>query len=136
LHYLFDDIVLTDDFNKQTLRIHYFDIETEISDQFEKPADARNRINAMTIYDSKTEKFYTWMLEHAEIDFKEEPLCNYPKDKFVFFEFHNDENAMLEHFLDWQEDNYADVNFGWNTRAYDLPYLVRRIENTLGKAAA
>lgn len=136
LHFLFDDVCLKDGFNSQKLRIHFFDIETEISDQFEKPADARNRINAMTIYDTKTEKFYTWMLEHAEIDFKEEPLCNYPKDMFVFFEFHNDETELLRHFVDWQEQNYADVNFGWNTRAYDLPYLTRRIENVLGKAEA
>jgi hypothetical protein len=32
LHYLFDDVFLDDSFNKQPLRIHYFDIETEISD--------------------------------------------------------------------------------------------------------
>lgn len=136
LHFLFDEDVLTDSFNKQPLRIHYFDIETEISDQFERPADARNRINMMTIYDTLTEKFYTWSLEHAEINFTEEPLCHYPKDQFVFFEFHDDENALLEHFLDWYEDNYPDVNFGWNTRAYDWPYVVRRIENVLGKGAA
>ena len=136
LHFLFDNDVLTDDFNKQTLRIQYFDIETEISDQFERPADARNRINMMTIYDSLTEKFYTWSLQHAEIDFKEEPLRNYPKDKFVFFEFNDNETKLLEHFLDWYECNYPDVNFGWNTRAYDWPYVVRRIENVLGKAEA
>ncbi len=43
---------------------------------------------------------------------------------------------MLQHFLDWMEDNYADVNVTWNGRAYDLPYLVRRIENVLGKSEA
>lgn len=136
LHFLFDNDVLNSNFNKQPLKIHYFDIETEISDQFEKPIDARNRINMMTIYDSTTEKFYTWSLEHAEIDFKEDPLCNYPKDKFIFFEFHNDEAALLEHFLDWYENNYPDLNFGWNSRQYDWPYLTRRIENVLGKGAA
>lgn len=136
LHFLFDRDNLDENFNKQQIRIHYFDIETEISDQFEKPVDARNRINMMTIYDTKHEKFFTWSLEHADIQFNEEPLKDYPKDKFVFFEFHNDENAMLEHFLDWYEDNYPDVNFGWNTKAYDWPYVVRRIENTLGKGAA
>ena len=136
LQFLFAENALDDNFNTYPLRIQYFDIETEISDQFEKPADARNRINMMTIYDSQTEKFYTWSLEHAEIDFKEEPLKDYPKDKFVFFEFHNNEQRMLEHFLDWYEDNYPDVNYGWNTKAYDIPYLVRRIENVLGNTEA
>lgn len=133
LHQLFDENVLESDFNKQPLRIHYFDIETEISDQFMKPSVADNRINMMTIYDSETEKFYTWSLDHADIDFKEAPLKDYPKDKFVFFEFHNDEVKMLEHFLDWYEDNYPDVNFGWNSKAYDWPYVVTRIGKVLGE---
>lgn len=132
-HFMWDFDVLDTSFNKQTLRVHSLDIETEISEQFEKPADARNRINMITIHDSLTDKFYTWSLEHAEIDFKEEPLCNMPKDRFVFFEFYNNEERMLEHFLSWYEDNYPDVNYGWNTKAYDIPYLVRRIENVLGK---
>ena len=127
---------MSDNFNTFPLRIHYFDIETEISDQFEPPTTANNRINMMTIYDSQTEKFYTWSLQHANINFVEDPLKDYPKDKFVFFEFHDNEKRMLEHFLDWYEDNYPDVNYGWNTKAYDIPYLVRRIENVLSKEDA
>lgn len=132
----FYDVCLDQDFNKQTMRIHFIDIETEISDEFEKPTTARNRINMVTVYDTQTEKYYTWSLSHAEIDFKEEPLCNYPKEKFVFFEFDDNEPKMLEHFLDWVEDNYADTVVGWNIKAYDIPYIVRRIENVLGKNAA
>lgn len=132
----FYDVCLDQDFNKQTMRIHFIDIETEISDEFEKPTTARNRINMVTVYDTQTEKYYTWSLSHAEIDFKEEPLCNYPKDKFVLFEFNDNEPKMLEHFLDWIEANYADAVVGWNIKAYDIPYIVRRIENVLGKNAA
>lgn len=136
LQAMFYDVSLNDDFNKQPLRVQFIDIETEISDVFEKPADARNRINMITIYDSKYEKYFTWSLDHAEIDFKEEPLCNYPKDKFEFFEFNNKEADLLEHFLSWIEANYPDVSYGWNTKGYDWPYIVRRIENVLGKSAA
>lgn len=137
LHYMFDSDVLKSDFNKQPLRMHYFDIETEISDKFEKPTDARNRINMMTIYDSLTKKFYTWSLQKCSLDFTEDPIKDYPKDKFVVFDFfNNDEFKMLEHFLNWMEDNYADINITWNGKAYDIPYLVRRIENTLGKNEA
>ena len=132
----FYDVCLDQDFNKQTMRIHFIDIETEISDEFEKPTTARNRINMVTVYDTQTEKYYTWSLSHAKIDFKEEPLCNYPKEKFVFFEFNDNEPKMLEHFLDWIEANYADTVVGWNIKAYDIPYIVRRIENVLGKNAA
>ena len=136
LHYMFDENVLESDFNKQKLRIQSIDIETEISDQFMPPSRAEHRINMITIFDDFSEKFYTWSLEHAEVNFKEEPLKDYPKDKFVFFEFHNDESALLEHFIGWIEDNYPDVSYGWNIRAYDWPYIVRRIEEVLGKGAA
>ena len=135
LHYMFDENVLESDFNKQKLRIQSIDIETEISDQFMPPSRAENRINMITIFDNFTEKFYTWSLDHAEVDFKEEPLKDYPKDMFVFYEFHNDESALLEHFIGWIEDNYPDVSYGWNIRQYDWPYIVRRIEEVLGKGA-
>ena len=127
---------LDESFNTQPMRVQFIDIETEISDVFVRPNDATNRINMITIYDTFTEKFYTWSLEHAEIDFKEEPMCNYLKDKFVLFEFNDDERKLLEHFLGWIEDNYADVSCGWNSKAYDWPYIVRRIENVLGKTQA
>lgn len=127
---------LDESFNTQPMRMQFIDIETEVSDVFMKPSEAGNRINMITIYDTLTEKFYTWSLEHAEIDFKEEPLCNYSKDKFVFFEFNNNEERLLESFLDWIEGNYPDISYGWNIKAFDWPYIVRRIENVLGKNQA
>lgn len=136
LQEMFYDKCLDDNFNQQPLRMQFIDIETEISDVFEKPVDARNRINMITVYDNVIEKYFTWSLQHAEIDFKEEPLCKYPKSKFQFFEFNDNEEKMLEHFLSWIEKNYCDVSVSWNGKAYDWPYIVRRIENVLGKEAA
>lgn len=133
LHFLFDDDVLDDSFNKQKLRIQYIDIETEISDQFMKPSVADNRINMITVYDNVTEKFHTWSLEHAEVDFKEEPLNTMDKSKFDFREFHDNEVRMLEDFCDWLDDNPGDVSFGWNIKGYDWPYIVTRISKVLGK---
>ena len=127
---------LSESFNTQPLRMQFIDIETEISDVFVRPNDATNRINMITVYDNFTDKYYTWSLEHAEIDFKEEPLCNYSKDKFEFFEFDDNEITLLESFLSWIENNYPDVSISWNGKAYDWPYIVRRIENVLGKNQA
>ena len=124
-------------FNTQPMRMQCIDLETEVSDVFVKPNDATNRINMITVYDSLTEKFYTWSLQETELEFKEEPLKDYPKDKFMLFDkFNDDEAALLDHFLSWTEDNYPDVSTSWNGKAFDWPYLVRRIENVLGKTAA
>ena len=136
LHDMFDDSVFDDDFNKQPLRIHYLDIETEISQQFVKPADATNRVNMITVYDNVLGKFFTWSLQHAEKKFEEGDVADMPAESFVLFEFHNDEDAMLEHFVEWIDSNRADVVSGWNICGYDIPYMYVRIKNQLGERMA
>lgn len=136
LHYMFDGVALEQSFNTQPLRIHYLDIETEIGDSFEKPKDARNRINMITVYDTFLGKYFTWSLDHAEVDFKEDPLKDMPKESFEFFEFAGNESRLLQNYLNWMERNYPDVICGFNSQAYDIPYLVRRIENVLSEEDA
>lgn len=132
LHKMFDHVALDPTFNTQPLRVHTLDIETEMSATFEFPKTARNKINMFTIHDSKTDKFYTWTIGDCEVDFKEKPLCDMPKDKFVIFKFNGDEKRMLLHFLDWYEENLPDVILQFNGRAFDIPYLTNRIERILG----
>lgn len=132
LHKMFDHVALDPTFNTQPLRVHTLDIETEMSATFEFPKTARNKINMFTIHDSKTDKFYTWTIGDCEVDFKEKPLCDMPKDKFVIFKFNGDEKRMLLHFLDWYEENLPDVILQFNGRAFDVPYLTNRIERILG----
>lgn len=118
------------------MRIHTLDIETEISGAFMSPSEAGNRINMITVHDSKTDRYYTWSLQPAEIDFKEEPLVNMSKDRFTIFQFGDDEDRMLLHFLDWYEENCPDVISGWNIKNYDIPYMYTRIAKQLGKNQA
>lgn len=133
---LFHENILDNDFNIQSMRTFYLDIETEISARFENPKDARQRINMITVFDSETKKFITWSLQHADINFQEDPLNKMPKDMFEFREFRDNEYVMLEDFINWWADNYPDVVTAWNGKAYDYPYIVRRIENIFGEDAA
>lgn len=136
LHSLFDDCVLDADFNNQTSRMFFLDIETEIHDSFMSPKDALDRINMMTIYDTKTEMYYTWSLKDAQIDFKEDPLNKMDKSKFKLFSFNDNEEDLLNHFIKFWSDNYPSVVIGYNSQAYDIPYIFRRIEIVLGNSAA
>jgi DNA polymerase elongation subunit (family B) len=90
----------------------------------------------ITLYDTETEKFYTWSLSDAKIDFKEEPLRDMDKSNFVFYSFNNNEIKMMEHFIHFWETNYPGTVVGYNSQAYDLPYIIRRIENILTKGDA
>ena len=77
----------------------------------------------------KKEKSYVLKITHNH-------LADLPKEKFKFFEFHDDEYMMLEHFIEWWDTNHCDVVGGWNVKGYDIPYIYRRLENTLGKKYA
>lgn len=126
---LFKEVVLDSDFNQQALRIFYLDIETEMGDEFEGPVTAAQRINMITVYDTGTEKYYTWSLyDDPENKFTENP------DLYVLYNhFHDSESKMLQWFVDWWHENMPDVVCGWNSEAYDMPYIIRRIENVFGE---
>ena len=132
LQKMFAKVALDPNFNVQPLRTHYLDIETEMSSTFEYPKTARNRINMITVYDTLTKKYYTWTTGHCVSVFNESPMKDMPQDSFVLFTFNNSETSMLNHFLNWMEGNYPDVISQYNGRAFDLPYLVNRIERVLG----
>ncbi len=134
LQKLFRANVLDADFNTQPLRVFMLDIENEISDGFMSPDEAGNRINMITIHDSETDMFHTWSLEDkAEVRFEEEPLKDMPLDKFDLRTFSGNEVRMLDDFMTFWEQNYPDVVCGWNSQAYDMPYIVRRIQNVFNK---
>ena len=135
-------------FNKGFQRVFFLDIETEVSETSLQPWKAEDKVLMVTIYDTQTEKFYTWSLKPAKVEFHDEldengnvvwhnPLSDYPKDKFVLYDnFNGDERELLKHMMRFWVQNYPDALCGWNSRWYDMPYLVRRVENVLGKAAA
>ena len=115
-------------FNKGFQRIFYIDIETEISETSLMPFKALDRINMITIFDNKTDKFYTWSLQKAKLIDDGRHI--------LYDEFKDNEVEMLKHFLRFWFENYPDVICGWNSRWYDMPYIIRRIENVLGKKNA
>lgn len=134
LQKVFAKHALEPSFNTQSLRTHYIDIETEMSGQFEPAKSARNPINMITIFDTLTKKFYTWTTGECEQTFVEEPMNQMPQDSFVLFKFYNNEKRMLEHFVNWFEENSPDIVAGWNIQGYDMPYIVNRVERVLGNA--
>lgn len=131
---LFSKDVEKTEFNTIPIRIHYIDIETEISDSgaFEYPASARNKINIMTVYDTATETFYTWSSDKVSEERIQKTSKLVDKPCVVFDQFATEE-SMLRHYISWHSNNYPDAWCSWNGRAYDIPYLVRRMENLVGQ---
>ena len=106
------------EFKQYPLKVYYLDIEVYSKDEgFPHPDQAPAPINVITLYDSLEEKFYTWGMKPYK-----------PKESNVKYFHCSSEKQLLEKFLDFLGKDHMDVLSGWNTKLFDIPYLVNRIK--------
>jgi DNA polymerase elongation subunit (family B) len=110
-------------FDKRLIDIATLDIETESNDGFPEPEEARHEI--LTICIKSRQGLHLWGLKDYDVSKAESP---------VTYHHFRDERSLLLNFIEWfsDEDNVPDVLTGWNTRFFDLPYMVNRIVRVLG----
>lgn len=119
----FKDKAGKEDFSKNKLKIFYLDIETYGKNGFSTPEEASDPINLITIYDSLSEKYYTWGLKKEFV----------PKgDNEIYFKCKNEE-SLLRKFLDFWKSDYPDCVTGWNISGYDIPYIINRLNRVLSE---
>ena len=94
----FKDDAERDGYGKQPLKIFYLDIETYATEHFSKPEDADDPINLITIYDSLSEKFYTFGCKDYAT---QEDNVKYIKCI--------DEKDLLNSFLKFWRKDYPDI---------------------------
>mgnify|MGYP003322977599 FL=1 len=51
------------------------------------------------------------------------------QSKKILYNECDDEDDLIENFLQWWETNYPHIITGWNCKFFDIPYLVNRIKN-------
>ena len=97
------------------------DIECESENGFPDIVDAQERVNAISV-DFNGKMFVLGLgvfnLSAKDIHYQEQ--------------FAHEED-LLKAFLDIWEQESPDIVTGWNVRFFDIPYLVNRITNVLGK---
>ena len=105
-----------------------FDIETAVGDGFPSPDEARQEILAITLKSSRNNKYTVFGLKHYDPELSELDL------EIEYFRFDN-EHTLLSAFVEWWEQPYhlPDVITGWNTRFFDIPYIVNRLARVLGE---
>ena len=110
-------------------RIMFFDIEVEVTEGFPDVQKAQNPITSIALYDSTTEKYFTYCFDpHKRID-------NYTKgDESV--EFYETEYEMLNQFFQKYLEIRPTILSGWNSEFFDIPYLYNRAVRVLGPEVA
>jgi DNA polymerase elongation subunit (family B) len=112
-----------EDFSKFPLKIYYIDIEA-VADTFPDPATAQHAINVITIFDSMSQKFYSWGLQPYNT-----------KQADVVYNYCKSEVQLLTEFIEFFKKDPCDILSGWNSSLFDIPYIINRIKNILGDAA-
>lgn len=118
-------------FEKGNIDILYLDIETAYDDGFSEAHQAQNRILTLAAKSSRGDVYHIWGIKAYDPSRTETGLN-------VEYHHYRDEPTMLQAFIEWWADpnNMPDVITGWNTRFFDIPYLVNRIARILSQEQA
>jgi len=112
------------DYDISKIRIWNLDIEVDSEKGFPQPDKALSVVNAITVYDSIEDIYFTWGLGPWE-NHRDDIRCEY-------FQMDTEEE-LLQHFLDLYQNSPPHILTGWNIENFDIPYLVNRITRLFGQ---
>ncbi|MEF8829767.1 MAG: DNA-directed DNA polymerase, partial [Haloarcula sp.] len=110
-------------------RVNTFDIE--VDDRHGFPEDGEQTIVCLTSHDSYRDEYVVWLYESPDGIDGPEALAGYDPIREDFeadVRVFDEEEAMLEAFVDYIVDTDPDVLTGWNFDDFDAPYLLDRLE--------
>ena len=98
------------------------DIEVESENGFPQVDRTIERVLSITLKNHTSKKFVVFGLYGYHTD----------REDVTYIKCEN-EDDLLRRFLNFWETNMPDVLTGWNTRFFDIPYLINRIKVRLGE---
>ena len=110
------------DYDLDKIKIGYIDIETSSEHGFPDVRNANEEVLAISYRCGKSFRIYG--CQGYE-----------PSEGVLFVPCTSEEHLLLEFVNDWSM-NYPDIITGWNSRFFDIPYLVNRIVKILGQKMA
>ena len=114
------------EFKREDINVGTFDIETDYDNGFPHANEASQQILAITYKSSKFSTYNVW--GYGEFDTSKALISDV---KYVRC---NSEEELLTKFLEfWSHPEVIpDVITGWNTRFFDIPYIINRTAKVLG----
>ena len=116
-------------FNIKHINVVNFDIEVASDDGFPTPEAAAYPVISIALKSSQSSVYQVWGLgeydpEKCEVDMHGD---------LIQYHFCKSEEELLAKFLGYWSKNYPDVITGWNSRFFDIPYIVNRIRIIAGE---
>ena len=115
------------DFDRDKVNVTTIDIEVASDDGFPHPDQAAQPIISITTKNNIDNTYYVWGM--GDYDHS----AGYMQENRVVYVKCTNEIDLLSKFITFWNRNTPDVMTGWNTRFFDIPYLVHRIKNVMGE---
>jgi len=112
------------DYDREKLRIYTIDIEVTAEQGFPNVNQAEEEMICITVKDHNTKNILVWGLVDFEV-----------KQKNVHYVKCKGEKDLLIQFLKFWSKYPPDIITGWNSKYFDLPYLVNRMKKIIGESA-
>ena len=115
----------TIEWDKDHIKIFTLDIETACENGFPDVENPVEELLCITVKNQSNKQIITWGVGDFHTD---RPDVTYVKCK--------DEKQLMFEFIKFWIKNHPDVITGWNTKFFDLPYLMNRIKLIAGDKVA
>jgi DNA polymerase elongation subunit (family B) len=119
--YISDNYKNDVEWHKEFIKIFTLDIETACESGFPDIENPIEEILCLTVKNQNNKQIITWGVNDYKTDRTD---VTYVRCK--------SEKELIRQFMEFWLKNYPDVITGWNTKFFDLPYLVNRIRHIAG----
>jgi len=113
------------EWDKNFIKIFTLDIETACESGFPDVENPIEELLCITVKNQSNKQIITWGVGDYKTD----------RTDITYIKCKN-ENHLLFEFMKFWIKNYPDVITGWNTKFFDLPYLMNRIKMIAGDKVA
>ena len=111
--------------DKKFIKIYTLDIETTCENGFPDVENPIEELLAITVKNQSNKQILTWGVGQFKTDRTDVTYVQCKNEKQLLFEF-----------MKFWIKNYPDVITGWNTKFFDVPYLMNRIKLIAGDKIA
>tara|TARA_Y100000385_G_scaffold271189_1_gene310924 strand:+ start:4 stop:2565 length:2562 start_codon:yes stop_codon:yes gene_type:complete len=116
------------EFDRSKINVTTIDIEVQSDDGFPEPSAAAKIVTAICLKNNIDNTYYVWGLGDYDVS------KSLMKTNRVIYKKCVDEQELLIDFINhWATPSHTpDVITGWNSKFFDIPYLVNRIRRVFG----
>ena len=118
------------EFDRNKVNVTTIDIEVASDDGFPEPDKAENPVISITTKNNIDNTYHVWGLGDYDVD-----KSIMKTHRVVYHRYHTEADLLINYITFISQPSMTpDIITGWNTRFFDIPYLVNRVHKLLGES--